>query len=128
MTTKREGTTSLLQILEAYTKGLAALNGSIDLLKSTIAELPQGEHKQSLEQKMAEAEHTLQLGNAEIGQSLGFQLCQCTWPHQVMASVGYSESDRLEQFKCPNCGKVRSVERPSKSSETVTAFDPYDVY
>ncbi len=119
---------NLLNILEAYTKGLAALNGTIKLLKAAKDQLPNEEQKTLIEKKIAEAEHSLQLGNAEIGQSLGFQLCQCTWPHQVMVSLGYSEEDQREQFKCQNCGKVRSVERHAMPSETITAFDPYDVY
>lgn len=119
---------NLLNILEAYTKGLAALNGTINLLKSAKDQLSNEEMKMLIEKKIAEAEHTLQLGNAEIGQSLGFQLCQCTWPHQVMISDGYSETEHLEQFKCRNCGTVRSVESHAKPLGSVTAFDPYDVY
>lgn len=119
---------SLLNILEAYTKGLAALNGTIKILKSAKDQLPNGEQKQLIEGKISEAEHSLQLGNVEIGQSLGFQLCQCTWPHQVMVSLGYSKEDQREQFKCRNCGKVRSVEKHAKAEASITAFDPYDVY
>jgi hypothetical protein len=119
---------NLLNILEGYTKGLAALNGTIKLLRSAKDQLPNEEQKVLIEKKIAEAEHSLQLGNAEIGQSLGFQLCQCTWPHQVMVSLGYSEENQREQFKCRNCGKIRSVERHAMPSETIIAFDPYDVY
>lgn len=119
---------NLLNILEAYTKGLAALNGAIKLLRIAKDQLPNEEEKTLIEKKISEAEHSLQLGNAEIGQSLGLQLCQCTWPHQVMVHVGYSEEEQREQVKCRNCGKVRSVEGQTKPSETITAFDPYDVY
>ena len=128
MSTRENNTTSLLQILEAYTKGLASLTDSIETLKSAMAKLPEGDQRTALGQKIAEAEHSLKLGNAQIGQSLGFQLCQCTWPHQVMTSTGYSEEDQLEQFTCPNCGTSRSVTRPSQPAGTVTAFDPYDDY
>ena len=118
----------LLKILEAFTKGLTALKGAIDLLKSAKESLPAGDQKTSIEQKIVEAEHILQLANAEMGQSLGFQLCQCTWPPQIMVSAGYSEEAQVEQLKCPHCGKVLSVPKPSKPTEKVTAFDPYDVY
>ena len=119
---------NLLNILEAYTKGLAALNGSIKLLRSAKDQLPHEEQKVLIEKKIAEAEHSLQLSNAEIGQSLGIQLYPCTWPPQVMVSHGFSEKEQREQFRCRNCGKVRSVERHAMPSETITAFDPYDVY
>lgn len=119
---------NLLNILEAYTKGLAALNGTIKLLRSAKDELPHEEHRVLIEKKIAEAEHSLQLGNAEIGQSLGMQLCSCTWPPQVMVSLGHSEEEQREQFKCRNCGKVRLAARHAIPSESITAFDPYDVY
>lgn len=102
------------------------MNGSFDLFEPATALLPQGE------QKIAEAEHMLQLGYTEIGQSLvGFQLFHCTWPHQVKASIGYSEEDQLEQFeqfKSPNCSKVHSVKNPLKPGKTITTFNPYDDY
>ncbi|GJL61580.1 hypothetical protein [Candidatus Nitrospira salsa] len=99
------------------------MNGSFDLFKPATAPLPQGE------QKIAEAEHMLQLGYTEIGQSLvGFQLFQCSWPHQVKASIGSSEEDQLEQFKSPNCSKVHSVKNPLKPGKTITTFNPYDDY
>ena len=122
------GAVSLSHILEAFTKGLMALRGSLDVLKSAKDHLPAGEQKDLVEKKIEEADHSLRMANAEMGQSLGFQLCQCTWPPQLMVSVGYLEKDHVEQLKCPNCGKVVSLPGRPKPGEKVTAFDPYDVY
>jgi predicted RNA-binding Zn-ribbon protein involved in translation (DUF1610 family) len=119
---------NLLQVLEAFTKGLTLLKEAIGLVHSANDQLPAGEPQKAIQQKVEEAERLIQVGHATVGQSLGFQLCHCTWPPQVMASSGYSEETQVEQFTCPNCGKSVSLAGRKKSSEHVTAFDPYDVY
>ena len=119
---------NLLQVLEAFTKGLTLLKEAIGLVHSANDQLPAGEPQKAIQQKVEEAERLIQVGHAAVGESLGFQLCHCTWPHQVMASSGYSEETQVEQFTCPNCGKSVSLTGRKKSSEHVTAFDPYDVY
>jgi hypothetical protein len=99
---------NLLQVLEAFTKGLTLLKEAIGLVHSAKDQLPPGESQKAIQQKVEEAERMIQVGHATVGQSLGFQLCHCTWPPQVMASSGYSEETQV--------------------GEHVTAFDPYDVY
>jgi predicted RNA-binding Zn-ribbon protein involved in translation (DUF1610 family) len=119
---------SLLQILEAFTKGLTTLKEAIALVHSANDQLPAGKPRSAIQQKIEEAERAIQLGHATMGQSLGFQLCHCTWPPQVMTSSDYSEETRVEQFTCPNCGKTLSLSGRKKPGEHGTAFDPYDVY
>lgn len=46
------GEVNLLNILEAYTKGLAALNGTINILKSAKDQLPNVEQKRLVEFKL----------------------------------------------------------------------------
>lgn len=119
----------LLPIVEAFTKGLATIKSAVESLKAAKDPLPVGETKTAITQKIEEVEHAIQLANAEMGQSLGYKLCQCTWPPQVMRSLSYSEEFHTEEVKCPNCGNVLSMHRDSKPSEAVVkAFDPYDVY
>ncbi len=118
----------LLQTLEAVTKGLTTVKEAVNLLKSAKDQLPPGETQQAIHEKIEEAERAIQLGHAEMGQSLGFQLCHCTWPPQVMASTGYTKETHVEQFTCPNCKKSVSLAGRKNPREQVTAFDPYDVY
>jgi len=119
---------SLQKVLEAFTKGLTVLKEAISLVHSANDQLPAGEPQKAIQQKVEEAERLIQVGHASVGQSLGFQLCHCTWPPQVMASSGYSEKTQVEQFTCSNCGKSLSLSGRKKPGEHVTAFDPYDVY
>ena len=119
---------NLLQVLEAFTKGLTTLKEAIALVHSANNQLPAGEPRKAIQQKIEEAERAIQLGHAAMGQSLGFQICHCTWPPQVMASTQYSKETRVEQFTCPNCGKTLSLPGRQTPGSAVTAFDPYDVY
>ena len=119
---------NLLQVLEAFPKGLTTLKEAIGLVHSANDQLPIGEPQKAIQQKVEEAERLIQAGHAAVGQSLGFQLCHCTWPPQVMASNEYSEETHVEQFTCPNCGKSTSLSGRKQPNERGTAFDPYDVY
>ena len=42
------------------------------------------------QEKIEEVEHAILHAKAELGESLGYVLCQCTWPAQVMVPVGSS--------------------------------------
>ncbi|HSF08743.1 MAG TPA: hypothetical protein VLA60_04975 [Nitrospirales bacterium] len=119
---------SLLQVLEAFTKGLTTLKEAIALVHSANDQLPAGEPRKAIQQKIEEAERAIQVGHAAMGQSLGFQLCHCTWPPQVMASSHYSSETKVEQFTCPNCEKTLSLSGRQAPDTAMTAFDPYDVY
>lgn len=119
---------TLLQVLEAFTKGLKTLKEAIALVHAANDQLPAGGPRKAIQEKISEAERAIQSGHASMGQSLGFQLCHCTWPPQVMTSSDYSEETRVEQFTCPNCGKTLSLPDRQRPGSTATAFDPYDVY
>ena len=106
---KAQGEQNLLQVLEAFTKGLTVLKEAIGLVHSANDQLPAGEQQTAIQQKVEEAERLIQVGHASVGQSLGFQLCHCTWPPQVMASTGFNEKTQVEQFTCSNCGKSLSL-------------------
>ena len=119
---------SLQEVLEAFTKGLTVLKEAIGLVHSANDQLPKGESQKAVQQKIEDAERLIQVGHAAVGQSLGFQLCHCTWPPQVMASTGYNEKTGVEQFTCSHCGKALSLPGRKKPGVTMHAFDPYDVY
>ncbi|GEM77006.1 hypothetical protein [Vibrio sagamiensis] len=52
------------------------------------------------------------MAEAQIAQALGYQLCKCTFPPQIMLSVGYRDFE--EAFECKLCGK--SSQRPERSA------------
>jgi len=118
----------LLKIVEAYTKGMTAMQGALDGLKAAKDKLPEGEDKATVLTKIEEVEHAILHAKAEMGESLGFVLCQCTWPAQVMVPVGPSGEGPRDLLKCPNCGKQLSRPHKSETGGEGIKFDPYDVY
>ena len=98
-----------MDILAALTTGFSKLKEVIDLIKAAKDLFPKGVEKSSLESKIAEAENALRLAEAQTAQSLGYQLCQCTFPPQIMLSAGYSKEhgmDAVELLQCPSCKRL----------------------
>ena len=118
----------LLKIVEAYTKGMAAVECALGGLILAKDKLPDGEEKEMVVKNIEEIEHAILHAKAEMGESLGYQLCPCTWPPQIMLREGSSEKQQGVQLKCPNCGKVAKRDLVTGAKKEARAFDPYDVY
>ena len=103
--------------IATITAGIQGMTNAIGLLKSAKDMLPNGAEKKTAEAAIQQAEQGFQAAQAQIAQSLGYQICKCTWPPQIMLT---NEGDR-NIHKCPKCGiKVdtspvcMTVERPSR--------------
>ncbi len=57
---------------------MSVMNEAINLLKSAKDQLSASKAQRAIHEKIQEAERAIQLGHAEMGQSLGFQLCYCS--------------------------------------------------
>ena len=85
------------------------LKMAFDLFRSAVglakdsAELLPDEKGEPVKQALEKAEQASKLAEAQIAKVLGYNLCQCTFPPQIMLSKGYGEYQ--EQFECPNCKK-----------------------
>jgi hypothetical protein len=75
---------------------------ALDLVRGTIGLIPKSEDRQKVEASIAQAEETLARADAALAKELGYQLCQCTFPPQIMR---WREGEQL--FLCPNaeCGR-----------------------
>jgi hypothetical protein len=78
---------------------LGAGKMALDLLKSARDALPKGANADQLQEKIDEAERALGTSKAAAAKALGFKLCQCTFPPQVML---WREPERAHI--CPGCG------------------------
>lgn len=83
--------------------GLSLFSEALGLAKKTKDLLPDSAEKQAIDKSLEEAVKASQLAEAQIAQALGYKLCQCTFPPQVMLSAGYKE--HIEEFKCSRCNK-----------------------
>ena len=91
--------------LKIFSEGVSLLGTVMSTIKSVIDILPKRE-KEDVLQKLQEVEEKLQLAQAQTAKGLGYELCRCTWPPQIMLHAGDAEYG--EKFRCPACGRVVS--------------------
>src|SRR5579863_7193707 len=74
---------------------ITAANSVMDLFKASAALLPKSAAKDNLRLKIAEADAALKRADARLAGELGYKLCRCTFPPQIMLS---------DREVCPVCG------------------------
>lgn len=99
--------TDIDSAMESVTVGLSLLSEAIGLVKKTKEVLPESEDKAAIEKSLQEADKAAKLAEVQIAQALGYNLCKCMFPPQVMLSKGYklSGNTHVEEFVCPLCNK-----------------------
>lgn len=91
---------------------------AVGLAKDAKELLPNDTSKKAVEQSLDRAEMAAKLAEAQIAQALGYHLCQCTFPPQIMLSVG-RHSSGTEVFKCSHCSKQEPTERTLRAHERI---------
>jgi len=70
--------------------------------------LPQHQQK-AVEETLERADMAAAAAEAQLARGLGYQLCQCTWPPQIMRRTSTGEISsraqhvRWEEWRCLNC-------------------------
>jgi len=90
---------SLLDPLQAEPDSETALTAPVKLVPR-VQEPPNGDF--SPLQQAATMQERLQ--EIEMAQRLGYLLCKCTWPPQIMVLTG---SDHV--YRCRRCSRVREM-------------------
>jgi hypothetical protein len=90
---------------------------TIDLLKGAFGLLPKGAKRDEAEQKIKAAEEALKRADVTLAQKLGYSLCGCTYPPQIML---WREQQKLTACPNPSCGRTikdfnRPIEYPPRS-------------
>ena len=85
--------------LSAFTDGLNAVKGAVDLLKSAVSLFPKGESRAAIESRIQAAEASLQESNVTLAREWGMKLCDCSFPPQIML---WKEPKKAHA--CPSCG------------------------
>jgi hypothetical protein len=80
-----------------------ALRGAISLAKEANASSPNGAAKDAAAAGLDTAERAAKMAEAQFAQALGLQLCQCTFPPQIMLASGRHPSNGQMILKCPRC-------------------------
>lgn len=81
------------------TQAVNAIKELVDLFKSAKELLPSGADRSKIEQAINEAERKLAMAEAEVAKKLEYDLCQCTFPPQIML---FKAKDN--KTECPACG------------------------
>ncbi len=80
---------------------------ALEILKTAVPFLPKGRKHDELDGKIKAAEASLARSDALIAKTLGYKLCQCTFPPQIMLW-----KNDMGVFACP----VRESDRNSRRS------------
>ena len=99
--------TDIDSAMESVKIGLSLFSEAIGLARKTQEILPESEDKVAIGKSLMEADKAVKFAEAQIAQALGYNLCKCTFPPQVMLSKGYKETNytHQEEFVCPLCHK-----------------------
>ena len=84
--------------IEALRTALELLAGALSALRQAKDLLPEGSQKNDAAEALEQAERQLRLAEAKAAQALGYELCRCTFPPQIMLFTG--EDDH---YRCPKC-------------------------
>lgn len=89
---------------------------AIGAVKDVTDVLPEGEKKKAVQETLEQAEKAAQLAEAQTADALGYHLCQCTFPPQIMLSKGYRDDvgHKKEIFECPKCKKITPPKSPPR--------------
>lgn len=64
--------------------------------------------KKAVAQKLEKAEKAFKIAETELAINLGYEICRCTWPPQIMLEMEADEDKK--GFKCPKCGKLEEID------------------
>jgi hypothetical protein len=81
---------------------LGAAKLVVDLFKAVRSELPKGSRSTQIAAQIERAEQALRASEAKLAKELGYKLCDCTFPPQIMLW-----HERKQIRICPNrkCGR-----------------------
>jgi hypothetical protein len=101
--------------MENVKVGLSLFSEAIGLAKKVKDVLPESQDKEAISKGLDEADKAAKLAEAQVAHALGYELCKCTFPPQIMLSQGYKElsHNHEEEFICPKCQKS-SIKPPNK--------------
>lgn len=78
---------------------LTAAKTALDIIKGVRSQLPKGPEADKAQEQIEKAEVAISTSEAELAKSLGFKLCKCSFPPQIML---WSAAERTNI--CPACG------------------------
>jgi len=91
--------------IAGFTTALSLAKQGIDMLRNIKDLMPDSQGKEQASKLLDQADQSFRIAESQAAQSLGYMLCQCTWPPQIC--LGTTQNG----YRCPKCNS-----------------DPYDGY
>jgi hypothetical protein len=82
-----------------WTGYLTAAKAALDIFKGLRAEIPKGSKADEVQAQIERAELALQNSKVELAKSLGFKLCKCHFPPEIMLWDNWKRTN-----VCGRCG------------------------
>jgi hypothetical protein len=96
--------TAVKSAIEMFRGGVALAKEANELSGNSGA-------KAAAAESLVAAERAVRLAEAEIAKSLGYHLCKCKFPPEIMLSEGHEHEFGAEVFRCPSCQKQEPSEQ-----------------
>ena len=109
--------------LSDLTEYVRAGTDALKTMKAIVDLLPVGSDRDSAQQKLGEATESLAFAESQLAKTLGYNLCQCTFPPQIMLSKGRHPTYGKEIFRCDACGKQVPSEKYFEQQDRVAAHN-----
>jgi hypothetical protein len=78
---------------------ITAAKSVLDIFKGIRSELPKGPDADKVQRQIEKAEAALKSSDAELAKNLGYRLCKCKFPPEIML---WHTDERADI--CPACG------------------------
>lgn len=85
---------------------LKASKDALDILKGVIGLLPKGTDAGAAQKQLEQADQALKASEAQLAKALGYPLCKCTFPPQIMLL-----KTEAQVMQCPRCGNEHDPHR-----------------
>jgi len=82
---------------------MGVLRDAVSLLRQGRDLLPSGPKRDEIEAKIRQIEEAMARSDARLAKDLGYPLCECTFPPQIML---WKEQQRAHVCPNPVCGRV----------------------
>lgn len=80
---------------------LSAASQFLNVFKQAKDLLPDSKEKIDATEALRKAESSFRVAEAKLAQSMGFELCQCSWPPSIMVF-----KHELDEYHCNECGNA----------------------
>ena len=105
------------------TEWVRAGTSTLQIMKAMIDLMPAGTDRNAAQEKMDEAAESLAFAETQLAKALGYHLCQCTFPPQIMLSIGRHPEYGEEIFKCRKCSKQEPSEHDFAEMKIVDEYN-----